>query len=84
MSKFKPGIPITVLTTKELTTRQYHCVLHGVTPKHLDCIVNPYAVINETVFEFKAAGTAKNGDTIIVVYGVSAHVGATNAMHIYA
>ena len=44
MSKFRPGIPITVLTTKELTTRQYHCVLHDVTPKHLDCIVNPYAV----------------------------------------
>lgn len=39
-------------------------------------------MINETVFEFKAAGTAKNGDPIVVVYGVSAHVGATNAMKI--
>lgn len=82
ISKFRPGMPITVLTTQDLTARQCHGVLRGVTPKHLDCIVNTDSVVNETVLEFKAAGTAKNGDPIVVVYGASANVGATNTMKI--
>jgi len=82
IAKFRPGMPIIVLTTQETTARQCNGMLRGVQTKIVDNIHDLDTRVSDTVEAFKAEGVAKNGDPIVVVHGASPVAGATNTMKI--
>jgi pyruvate kinase len=82
IAKFRPGMPIIVLTTQETTARQCNGMLRGTETKIVQSIHDLGTVVSDTVEAFKAEGVAKNGDPIVVVHGASPVAGATNTMKI--
>lgn len=82
VAKFRPGMPVVVLTCKASTSRQCFGVLKGCRTKLLNCIADTDSVVSETISEFKKSGFASAGDPIVIVHGQTAQVGATNTMKI--
>lgn len=82
VAKFRPGMPVIVLTCKASTSRQCFGVLKGCKTKLLNCIADTDSVVSETISEFKKSGFASAGDPIVIVHGQTAQVGATNTMKI--
>lgn len=80
IAKFRPGRPVTVLTTNEQVARQCFGMLKGCTAKVLPSLDATDVVVNDVIEGFKKDGVAKTGDPIVVVHGTSARVGATNIM----
>merc|ERR1711935_707402 len=82
VAKFRPGIPVIVLTSTERVARQCNGVLKGVDTKTLVDITDTDYLVKETIAEFKSKDIAKCGDPIVIVYGNSAGVGSTNTLRI--
>jgi pyruvate kinase len=82
VAKFRPGRPITVLTTSGCVARQCYGVLKGCDAKVLPSLEATDNIVQETIQGFLKDGIASPGDAIVVVHGTSARVGATNVMRI--
>lgn len=82
VSKFRPGLPIVVLTNSDTTARQCFGVLKSCTSKVLASLEDTSKGIEEVIGEFKAAGKAKSGDPFVIVHGSVAVSGSTNTMKI--
>ena len=82
VAKFRPGRPITILTTSGAVARQCYGVLNGCDAKVLPSLDHTDQIVEETITGFLKEGVAQKGDSIVVVYGTSARVGATNVMRI--
>jgi pyruvate kinase len=82
VAKFRPGRPVTVLTTSGAVARQCYGVLKGCDAILLPSLEATEQIVNETIEGFKKSGIATAGDAIVVVHGTSARVGATNVMRI--
>ncbi|CAB9507459.1 Pyruvate kinase [Seminavis robusta] len=82
VAKFRPGRPITVLTTSEQVARQTHGVLKGCKAMVLPSLDSTDAVITDVISGFTKEGIATEGEPVVVVHGSSARVGATNIMRI--
>jgi pyruvate kinase len=80
IAKFRPGRPVTVLTTQEQVARQCFGVLKGCTAMVLPSLDATDVIVNDVIETYKKAGIAKSGDAIVVVHGTSARVGATSIM----
>jgi len=86
VAKFRPGMPVLVVTTKIATARQCYGWLKGCTSKYIGALPidtwqeETEKIIRDTVAEWKAAGKIAEGETVVVVHGHSANVGATNTM----
>jgi pyruvate kinase len=88
VAKFRPGMPVIVLTTSSATARQCYGWLKGVTakvfpktdPSHWEATTEEN--IRKTIEEYKTAGLVNAGETFVIVHGFSANVGATNTMKI--
>jgi pyruvate kinase len=82
IAKFRPGRPITILTTSGCVARQCYGVLKGCDAKVLPSLESTDEIVQETIQGFLKDGIASPGDAIVVVHGTSARVGATNVMRI--
>jgi len=82
VAKFRPGMPVTVLTSSARVARQCNGVLKGCKVKVLTSMADTDYRISETISEFKKTGVANAGDPVVIVYGSSAGVGSTNTMRI--
>jgi pyruvate kinase len=82
VAKFRPGMPITVLTSSTRVARQCNGVLKACKAKVLTDMADTDYAVKETIADFKKSGVAKSGDPIVIVYGSSAGVGSTNTMRI--
>lgn len=82
VAKFRPGRPVTVVTTSEQVARQCFGVLKGTTAIVLPSLEATEAIVDDVVHGFAKSGFAATGEPIVVVQGTSARVGATNVMRI--
>lgn len=82
VAKFRPGRPITVLTTADHVARQCYGVLKGCSVRTLPSLEATDQIVTETINAFKSEGRAKPGDAIVVVHGETSRKGATNVMRI--
>jgi pyruvate kinase len=82
IAKFRPGMPITVLTPSAATARQSFGVLKGCSATLLSSIEDTESIMAKTIASFLKDGTAKTGDPIVIVHGSSPVAGATNVMKI--
>jgi pyruvate kinase len=82
VAKFRPGRPITVLTSSEQAARQCFGVLKGCSALVLPSLEMTDAVVTECIEGFVKEGIVSRGEPIVVVHGTSARVGATNIMRI--
>lgn len=82
VAKFRPGMPIIVLTSSDRTARQAYGVLKGCKSKLMSSLADTDFLVSETIAELRKDGTASSGDPIVIVHGHSANIGATNTMKI--
>jgi len=82
VAKFRPGMGVTVLTTKPHTARFCNGLLKGCTSKVLKSINDTDTILEETVQEFRTSGLAAPGSPIVVVHGTTDLKGSTNTMKI--
>jgi len=82
IAKYRPGMPIFVLTTCATVARQCYGALKGCYVKILPCLGETDALITSTIDELLALDLMKSGEPVVVVYGTKAQTGATNTMKI--
>jgi pyruvate kinase len=82
VAKFRPGMPVAVLTPNESVARQSFGILKGCYAFCVDSLEDTDALIAEVMSEIKAAGAAQEGDPIVVVCGKSFGMGATNQIKV--
>uniref|UniRef100_A0A7S2K9E1 Pyruvate kinase n=1 Tax=Leptocylindrus danicus TaxID=163516 RepID=A0A7S2K9E1_9STRA len=82
VAKFRPGMPIIVLTRRAITARQCFGVNKGSTARILPCIEDTDAICKDVIGGLLKDGKCKTADPIVIVHGSSANVGATNTMKI--
>jgi len=82
IAKYRPGMPIYVLTTSGTSARQCNGILKGTSTKILPCLAETDAVIDTTVKELLEASIVRSGEPIVVVHGSTNQSGATNTMKI--
>jgi pyruvate kinase len=82
IAKFRPGRPVTVLTTRPTVARQAYGYMKGCDAIVLPSLDHTETVVTETIEGFKTKGVAKAGDAIVVVQGTNDVVGSTNTMRI--
>mmetsp|Transcript_15324 Transcript_15324/g.20478 ORF Transcript_15324/g.20478 Transcript_15324/m.20478 type:complete len:511 (+) Transcript_15324:65-1597(+) len=82
VAKFRPGMPVTVLTTNESAARQCYGVVKGCRARLFNSLEDTDYIVNETITQYKKEGVCHAGDPIVVVHGAVAKRGATNTMKI--
>jgi len=82
IAKYRPGMPIYVLTTSATVARQCYGVLKGCYVKILPCLEQTDALISSTIDELLTLDLMKSGEPVVVVHGTKAKTGATNTMKI--
>jgi pyruvate kinase len=82
VAKFRPGMPIKVITTSDQVANQCYGTLKGCDAYTFEDIAQEDAVVNVVIEELKAAGKAVAGDPVVIIHGTVAKAGATNTMKI--
>merc|ERR1712194_298745 len=82
IAKYRPGMPVYVLTTSATAARQCNGVLKGTESTLLPCLAETDAVIAKTVKSLLSSGSVKSGEPIVIVHGSTNKSGATNTMKI--
>jgi len=82
VAKFRPGMPIKVITTSDQVANQCYGTLKGCAAHTVESMDLEDSMVNVVVEELKAAGKATAGDPIVIVHGTVAKSGATNTMKI--
>jgi len=82
VAKFRPGMPVKVLTTSATVARQCNGVLKGCDSDILPSLEATDKIVQDTIDSFKSSGLCSPGDAVVVVHGQSARVGATNTMRV--
>eukprot|EP01083_Nonionella_stella_P087704 244044_1 len=82
VAKFRPGMPIKVITTSEQVANQCYGTLKGCSAHTVENMDLEDSMVNVVIEELKAAGKASAGDPIVIVHGTVAKSGATNTMKI--
>jgi len=83
IAKYRPGMPIYVLTTSASVARQCLGTLKGVkNAKILPCLADTDNLIRSTVDNLLKDGAVTEGQPIVIVQGTRAQAGATNTMKI--
>jgi len=83
IAKYRPGMPIYVLTTSASVARQCLGVLKGVkNATILPCLADTDNLIRSTVDGLLKDGAVTEGQPIVIVQGTRAQAGATNTMKI--
>jgi pyruvate kinase len=82
VAKFRPGMPVKVITTSHQVARQCFGSLKGCTGHPVDSMEMEQAGVDAIIAELKATGKAQAGDPVVIVHGTVAKAGATNTMKI--
>ena len=82
IAKFRPKMPICVLTPKKHIARQCFGILKGVYAFDVNNLLSVDKLVEETTDELVRAGVAKEGENIVVVSGVTFGKGTTNQVYV--
>jgi len=82
VAKFRPIMPIVMLTRSASVARQCFGVLKGVKTRLLKSIEDTDFVVGDTIEDFRREGVANPGESIVIVHGTMSRSGATNTMKI--
>mmetsp|Transcript_21094 Transcript_21094/g.31069 ORF Transcript_21094/g.31069 Transcript_21094/m.31069 type:complete len:556 (-) Transcript_21094:62-1729(-) len=82
IAKFRPGMPICVLTPNAAVARQCFGLLKGCYSFICDTLDDTDALITEVINEIQMVGVAKDGDPIVVVAGATFGMGQTNQIKV--
>lgn len=82
IAKFRPSMPIAVLTPSATVARQSFGLLKGCFAFQVDSLEDTDALVEECVNEVRKAGVAQEGDAIVVVSGTTYGMGATNQVKV--
>merc|ERR1712194_647961 len=82
VSKFRPGMPIKVITTSKRVACQSFGLLKGCTAHAVENMDQEDAMVKNIMDEMKATGKASAGDPVVIVPRTVAKSGATNTMKI--
>jgi len=82
VAKFRPGMPVVVITTCVQVARQTYGTLKGCTARTVETMDMEDGAVDAIKASMVEAGTAKAGDPIVIVHGTVAKKGATNTMKI--
>jgi len=82
IAKFRPGMPVRVITTSEQVAAQCYGTLKGCSANTVANMDLEDAEINAVIEEMKSTGKAHAGDPVVIVHGTVAKAGATNTMKI--
>lgn len=82
IAKFKPSMPICVLTPRASVARQCFGILKGVYAFVVDSLDSTGKLVQETMDEVVKAKVAKEGDKVVVVCGKSFGMGLTNQISV--
>jgi pyruvate kinase len=82
VAKFRPGVPIIVLTLTDRVARQCCGVLRGCSAQVLESMKDMDSAINTVIQDLVKGGKASAGDAVVVITGTIAQVGATNLMRV--
>ena len=82
VAKFRPGMPIKVVTTSEQVANQCYGTLKGCSAITVDHMDREDSAVESIIKEMKDSGKAKAGDPVVIVFGTVAKSGATNTMKI--
>lgn len=82
VAKFRPGRPVSVLTTSSQVARQAYGFLKGCNATIIPSVEKTEESVNACIEQFKADGLCSAGDSIVIVQGRNKIVGSTNTMRI--
>ena len=82
IAKFRPGMPIVVLTKASGVARQCNGVLKGVQTMVVSNNEETNIYIGKVVEALKKKGILVAGDAMVIVHGSISQIGATNIMKI--
>jgi pyruvate kinase len=82
IAKFRPGVPIAVLTPSASVARQCNGILKGCYSFVVDSLEDTDAIVNEVNAEIVEAGVAKEGDLFVIACGTLHGIGTTNQIKV--
>ena len=82
VAKFRPGMPIAVLTPNPQVARQCFGTLKGCYAYVVDSLEDTEKLNKEVMRECRVAGVAKVGDPVVIVCGTTYGKGATNQIKV--
>ena len=82
VAKFRPGMPIAVLTPSAQVARQCFGTLKGCYAYVVDSLEDTEKLNEEVMRECRIAGIAKVGDPVVIVCGTTFGKGATNQIKV--
>merc|ERR1712086_991520 len=87
VAKFRPGMPIEVITTSDQVANQCYGTLKGCSAHTVESMDMEDSIVKDSIIklvadELKAAGKASAGDVVVIVQGNVAKSGTTNTMKI--
>ena len=82
VAKFRPGMPVKVVTTSLQVARQCFGTLKGCSASVIDHMDQEDSAVDTIVSELRTSGKAVAGEPIVIVFGTVSKTGATNTMKI--
>jgi pyruvate kinase len=82
IAKFRPSMPIAVLTPSETVARQSNGIVKGCFSFVVDSLEDTYAIVQEVNTEIVSNGVAKEGDLFVIVCGNTHGMGANNQVKV--
>lgn len=82
VAKFRPGMPVAVLTPNGQVARQCFGTLKACYAYIVDSLDDTEALNKEVMRECRVAGIAKVGDPVVIVCGTTRGAGATNQVKV--
>ena len=82
VAKFRPGMPVAVLTPSAQVARQCFGTLKGCYAFVVNSLEETEKLTKEVMRECRVAGVANVGDPVVIVSGVTFGTGATNQIKV--
>jgi pyruvate kinase len=82
IAKFRPNMPIAVLTPSDSVARQCNGIMKGCYSFVVDSLEDTDAIVKEVNTEIVASKIAKEGDLFVIVCGTNHGQGATNQVKV--
>jgi pyruvate kinase len=82
IAKFRPNMPIAVLTQSKTVARQCNGILKGCHSFIVDSLEDTDAIVEEVNTEIVSSGIAQEGDLFVIVCGANHGMGANNQIKV--